>query len=355
MKYIARSIFQSVALLLTVSMVSPVFAGNPDRAGSAGGMQLLVNPWVRSNGVAGANQADASPVESMFQNVGGLAFVKSTEVAFTHMNYLSGSDVGVNTFGLAQRLGETGAIGLSISSYNFGDIRRTTTETPDGDGTTFNVSMVNIGLSYAKAFSNSIYGGITVKIVNESISDLKANGVAFDAGIKYVTGARDQVKFGISLKNVGPTMAYSGDGFSFQSTAPGGDYVLTSEFRSESYELPSLVSIGFSYDFILAEDHDLTAHGAFIANSFSNDNYKLGVVYSFKKLVYLRAGYHYEENIGNADDRRIAYTGFAAGAGVELEFGDKKSRVSLDYGYRASDPFDGTHAIGARIHLGRAE
>lgn len=355
MKYISKSIVNALVLLVAVLVATPTFAGNPDRAGSAGGMQLLVNPWARSNGTAGANLADATPAESMFQNVGGLAFVKSTEVAFTNMNYLSGADVSVNSFAIAQRVGETGAIGLSLTSFGFGDIRRTTTETPDGDGTTFNVNMVNIGLSYSKAFSNSIYGGMTLKIISESAANAKASGVAIDAGIKYVTGDRDQLKFGIALKNVGPTMSYSGDALSFETEAPDGEYPLTSEFRSEDYELPSLVSIGLSYQFLLAEEHYLTAHGAFIANSFSNDNFSIGAEYTFKELIYLRAGYQYENDVTDADARRVAYTGFAAGAGVELKFGQKDSRVSLDYAYRATAPFDGTHAIGARIHLGRAE
>ena len=344
-----------LTVLSGVLVASSVFAGNPDRAGSAGGLQLLINPWARSGAFSGANMADASPVESMFTNVAGLAFVQSTEVAFTHTNYLSGADVGINSVGIAQRVGETSVLGISISAMDFGDIRRTTTETPDGDGTFFNVNMVNLGLSYAKAFSNSIYGGITLKIISESVADLNASGVALDAGIKYVTGERDQIKFGITLKNVGPALSFEGDGLSFESEAPDDLYAFTAELRSAEYELPSLVSIGFSYDFLLPENHFLTAHGTFIANSFSNDNYIAGLEYSFLQKFYLRGGYYYEENITSDADRRVVYTGLSAGAGLEFEFGDKGSRISVDYAYRATMPFDGSHSIGARIHLGRPE
>ena len=142
---------------------------------------------------------------------------------------------------------------------------------------------------------------------------------------------------------------------SIESEAPDGDYPITSEFRSENYELPSLVSIGISYDFLLAEDHNLTAHGTFIANSFTNDNFLVGAEYDFKQMVYLRLGYHFEDNITSVEDRRYVYSGLAAGAGLQFIFGEKKSRVGIDYSYRASDPFNGTHSIGARLHLGRAE
>ncbi len=355
MKHISK--YASFALIASffVGTTLPVKAGNPDRAGSAGGQQLLINPWVRSNALSGSNMASASPLESMFLNVAGMAMVKQTEIGFTHINYLSGADVGINSLGLVQRVGETGALGLSVSSYNFGDIRRTTTETPDGDGTFFNVNMLNIGLSYAKAFSNSIYGGLTVKLVSEGVADLRASGVAFDAGIKYVTGERDQVQFGISLRNIGPPLSFSGDGLSFETQAPAGDHSLTAEWRSQNYELPSLVNIGISYDFLFTEDHGLTASGAFVANSFTQDNFLVGAEYNFKQMLYLRAGYHYEPNITDKELRRIAYTGFSAGAGLQFEFGEKKTRMSVDYAYRASDPFNGTHGIGARIHIGRTE
>ena len=67
---------------------------------------------------------------------------------------------------------------------------------------------MNISISYAKAFSNSIYGGVSFKIISESISDISAEGVAIDAGIQYVTGKTDNIHFGIALKNVGPTMRF---------------------------------------------------------------------------------------------------------------------------------------------------
>jgi len=349
-----KNILPAVATLFCIILTSSIFAGNPDRAGSAGGLQLLINPWAQSGAFSGANMADATPIESMFTNVAGMAFVEQTEVGFTFTNYLSGADVGINSVGLAQRVGETSVLGLSIIAMDFGDIRRTTTSTPDGDGTFFNVNIVNLGLSYAKAFSNSIYGGITLKILSESIADLSSSGVAIDAGIKYVTGEREQIKFGIALKNVGPAMSFEGDGLSFETTAPENQFAFTSELRSAEYELPSLVTIGASYDFLLPENHYLTAHGTFIANSFSNDNYMVGVEYSFLRKFYLRGGYHYEENILSDEDRRFVYTGLSAGAGLEFEFGDKGSRISVDYAYRATMPFDGSHSIGARIHLGRS-
>ena len=109
-------------------------------------------------------------------------------------------------------MGESSVIALSVTAMSFGDIDITTEDLPEGGIGSFSPVYTNIGLSYAKEFSNSIYGGLTVRIISEAISNVRAQGVAFDAGIRYVTGERDHIKFGISLKNVGPPMRYRGDG-----------------------------------------------------------------------------------------------------------------------------------------------
>ena len=113
---------------------------------------------------------------------------------------------------------------------NFGDIEITTVDMPDGGIGTFSPKFMNIGVSYAHIFSNSIQGGATARMISEQISDVSANGIAFDAGIQYRTGEQDQLKFGIAFKNWGPRMSFAGDGLSFRGIIPGGsddDYKMT--------------------------------------------------------------------------------------------------------------------------------
>ena len=68
-------------LLAGILAVGTALAGNPDRAGSAGASQLLINPWAASNGLAGINMASVRGLESTFNNVAGLAFVNRNELA----------------------------------------------------------------------------------------------------------------------------------------------------------------------------------------------------------------------------------------------------------------------------------
>ncbi|MEO5570764.1 MAG: PorV/PorQ family protein [Bacteroidia bacterium] len=344
-----------LALAILSLNFNGVFAGNKDRAGQAGASELLINPWAKSAGWGGVNVASVRGMEASFLNVAGTAFVKKTEVGFTYTKYLKGSDINISSFGFSQKLGASSVITISLMSMSFGDIQVTTTDLPEGGLGTFSPQYLNFGLSYAKAFSNSIYGGITLKGVSESITDVKASGICFDAGIMYLTGtneAKDNLKFGITLKNVGTPMTFSGDGLSFRSNPPvAGNYQLTVEQRAEKFEIPSLVDIGVTYDWQLAADHTLSTAVNFISNSFSNDQYGGGVEYTYKKMFSLRTGYVFESKIGDAVESTTTSKGLSAGFTAELPLGKSGKSLGLDYSYSTTRYFDGTHRIGVRLAL----
>lgn len=342
--------------LIAVWMLSfgVVMAGNEDRTGQAGATELLINPWARSSGWGGINIANVTGMEAQFNNVAGLAFTKKTEIGYSFTDWLKGSDIKINNIGLAQKVGETGVLALSIMSLSFGDIDVTDGNNPEGGIGTFKPQFFNIGLSYSKSFSNSIYGGLTVRILSQSSADVKAQGVAFDAGIQYVTGwneEKNDLRFGIALKNVGTPMRYTGDGLAFRGNPPVyTDYQQTVQSRTEKFELPSLISIGVSYDYRPLENHRLTFVGSFTSNSFSYDQYGLGLEYAFKNLFAIRGGYVMEKDMGN-EDKLTALSGFNGGASIDIPLGKGGKRFGIDYSYRATDYFDGSHGLGLRLVL----
>lgn len=349
-----RTMKRSTLVLALAGAVSslPVQAGNPDRAGAAGATQLLINPWARSSGWALANSASIRGVESMFGNIAGLSRVNKTEVAFTSTRWLQGSGVSVNSVGLGQKLGESGVLGISATTMSFGDLDVTTYDSPEGGLGTFRPNMANIGVAYSKSFSNSIHGGLLLRVVSESIANVRTSGVCFDAGIQYVTGPKDNVHFGIALKNVGPAMQFAGDGLAVQGMLTQGSDQLTLEQRSDRFEIPSLLHIGAAYDLHLTEMHRLTFAGTFVSNSFTKDQGMIGVEYAFRKMLHVRGGFLYEDGITSDDERTTVFTGPSAGLSVDFPFGEeKKSALSIDYGYRSTNPFSGVHSIGIRIAL----
>lgn len=342
------------ALCLTAS---PLFAGNEDRVGSAGATQLLVNPWARSLAAGSSGVAYTTGLEAQFMNIAGLAFTDRTQLKFNHTNWLGNAGINFYAAGLAQRISDQSVIAVSIQSMNFGEIQRTFVDNPEGDGSTFSPTYNIFNVGYAREFSNRIYGGVNFKVNSEGIDNLRATGLAMDAGIRYVTGEREHIKFGITLKNIGPVMQYRGDGLAYEVSfaQSGSSEPFTLEQRAAAFEMPSSLSIGGAYDFFIGDNQKLTAAVAFLANSFSYDNYSAGLDYAFtndKNFQFnLRAGYIYEQGLWSSTLRRTALTGFTSGFSVDGLVGPNKSPIGFEYAVRLSSPFGPIHTLGVTISL----
>jgi hypothetical protein len=343
----------SLALLFGVS-APQAFAGNEDRSGQAGAAELLINPWAASSGWGNAGMSFVRGVESIYGNVAGLHGVKTLDVNFSHTDWLKGSTIRISSFGLAARVGESSVLGLSLMSFNLGQVPETTTESPDGGLGTYKPNLMNINLAFAKTFSNSISGGFNLKIISESIANMSAVGVALDAGIQYVTGPFDNIHFGITLKNIGPTLKFSGDGLSIKAFLTEGVIQHTVNQRVDQFELPTQLSIAAAYDWHLAESSRLTVAGNFISNSFTKDQYVLGLEYGWREYLLVRVGYTYESGLwkGQWDQACMNLNaGLNAGCSVQIPISKKENapQFAVDYSFRQTYHYSGTHCIGARL------
>ncbi len=349
----------SLVLLATFGGVQ-LFAGNPDRQGEAGAYELLMNPWARTAGLSNMTTSIVRGVESMRSNVAGLSRINKTEVVASAANYLDGTDINMYAFGLTQKIGENSAFGLSLMSLDFGDIPVTTVDQPEGTGTTFSPSWFNIGLGYAHTFDKKVSVGILVRGVFESTADISASGFALDAGVQYVTGENDNFKFGIALRNVGGRMKFGGQALTEQLQSGTNESLNDRDFTYTipvaDFELPSLLNIGTSYDIYPTMDHRITVLAHFTANSFSRDQIGGGVEYAFNELFMVRGGYNLEfgetvDDAGNEIQESI-YEGLSLGASIEAPFRKgKDSKFGVDYAYRTTTVFEGTHNVSIRISL----
>ena len=360
MKKSFRYIVLSFVILMGLS-APQAFAGNKDRSGQAGACELLINPWAASSGWGNAGMSFVHGVEAIYGNVAGISSCHTLDLNFTHTSWLVGvgNDTRISSFGFLARVGESSVLGLSFMSFSIGEIPITTTQNPDPNTLgTYKPNLMNINLSFAKAFSNSISGGFNLKIISESIKDMGGVGVAIDAGIQYVTGPYDNVHFGVTLKNIGPTMKFSGDGLSFRAfLVEGSTQQFTMVQRVDDFELPTQLSIAAAYDFLFAETNRITVAGNFSSNSFTNDQITLGLEYGWKEMFMVRAGYTYENGIwskdGILDDDGCMNInrGLSAGVSVQVPLSKKEDgmKLAVDYSYRDTYTFNGTHSVGARI------
>lgn len=370
-----KNIIVAIAAVFCAGAVKAQISA-PARTGQYGFTQLLVNGWAQSSGMGNANSAGVSGVESFFWNIAGLGKVNGTELAFSRSAWLVGTGININSFGFAQALnGGNGVVGMSVSSFSLGQIPITTYDQPDGGIGTYKPSISNINLGYAYNFGDKISAGLNVKLASESTPDIHVGAFALDAGLQYAdlmtkktvkymnpeanpaAGRASDIRFGVSIKNLGTDARYTGDGLAAKSNIDGKAYTQTTSQRADKTPLPSLINIGVAYDIRLDAQkdkywHRLTTAMSFTNNSAAPNQTAFGLEYSYREMLMLRGGFNYEKGIMKYETRNNAYTGLNLGATVQLSVGkDKTNKIGVDYSYRHTNPFNGTHTFGLRISI----
>jgi len=357
----------SFVAICALTMVQGAFAGNKDRVGQSGAPELLINPWGRSTGLFGLNGSYVSGMEAMKCNIGGLAQDSTLEVGLSHGAYLSNTGIDVNDIAVAQAIGNGNVIGLNIMSLGFGDIPATTYYEPEGYGS-FHPQFLNVQLGFARQFSTHVNAGAAATYVSEQANNVNALGLAFEGGIQYVTGKKDNFHLGITLRNLGTNMRFTGTGFAIngEQTQSSPSFAVTQNIPSEKFEMPTYLNMGVSYDFYLDEGHlpsansmpkhKLTIMGNFTSNSFINDYLGVGAEYSYKNMFMLRAAYRYENGIGNSASSTTMFMGLAAGATVQTRVGTYGPMLAIDYSYRPTErPANGVHMLSLRFTRGNGK
>jgi len=338
-------------------------AGNSDRVGEAGAYELLINTQARTMGLLGINSANVRGIDALGTNIAGLAHNKGMSVFSNYTSWLSATGTSLFNVGVGGEISNGNNIGFSIGYMTYGDMDRTTSISPE-PLSTFSPFYLNIGLSYARVFGRGVRAGVTGRLINESINNLSATGFAIDAGMQYTTGEKEDFHFGVFVRNLGFPMKYAGDGLILNRPVPLGSsqYDLPFFNRAAKFELPTQFSMAISKDLYFgnkraASDifckpiHRLSISTNFVYNSFTPNNYGLGLEYSFREEVSLRAGFLYEDNALNKETTTRAHMGASAGISYDLKLKDKKKSknpavLEISYNYRPSWVFGGTHNFG---------
>ena len=321
--------------ILLLSLCS-AFAGNSLKNGTAGATELLIPVGARSTALGGAVIADVKGVESMYWNPAGLATLQGTEFALSHQPYLA--NINVNWGALATNIEGFGSVGASVKVVSIGNIEETTTDHPEGTGNVFNPTLSVIGLTYARTLTANVSVGATAMLINESIFNVSANGLAFDFGVIYDPRWKG-VKFGMAIKNYGPQMSFSGNGFDLSSEQLGTRNVRS---QNSSFELPGHIDLGASYNFLNNGKHSATFNGNFRSNNFTEDFYQGGVEYGYDESYFLRAGYNY------STQKSYLY-GVSLGAGVIVPMGS--SKLAFEYSWTETKVFTDNQYFSLRLNF----
>ncbi len=341
------------AFVLAVSLLGAsagiASAGSSERQGTEGASELRIAVGPRSTALGGTTIADVTGPEALYWNPAGIAGEQGTEAYFSHLSYIA--DMNVNYFALVTRVGESGNLGFSAKMLDVGDVIVTTEASPDGTGEILSPVFATIGVSYARRFTDRVRFGTTAQLVNESVGQARARGLALDFGFQYDTGTNGPT-FGFVMKNFGTSMSYSGSAFEVNLPIPSqepGSSNRTVQATSAGFELPSYFQIGAAYDLLRAgresEQNRLRVLGLFSSNNFTPDEMRGGAEFSYRDQFALRAGYDTRVSDRSTD----MYNGFSYGAGLNFKVGNM-SHLRFDYaGRMVKNFFNDTHEFAVRL------
>ncbi len=298
------------------------------RAGTAGFQFLKIAPDARSAGLAGSFASMADDVSSVYWNPAGMTM---TDTAHWHFqlgqtSYYSG--IHLSYAGFIYSKSRLNFWGLHVLGINSGEMPVTTEFLPEGNGMTFSVSDLVIGLSYGKILSDNFSFGLTLKYVYENMAGITIQNGIFDFGFIYNVGLNRKTRFAVGVSNFGFNVSPSGK---VVVSTLNGDKVYE---NFENVAVPAIFRLALSSRLVDIKQHHLTAAAQLSHPTDNNETISFGCEYNFKNLLFLRTGYIFGE-----DQKALPSFGF----GVKLmrHFGG----VSLDYGYNAKMILGEIHRI----------
>lgn len=353
---IARAV---MALALLGGWVAIAAAGSDERKGTAGALELLIPVGVRGTALGSSVVSDANGIESMFWNPAGLSTVTGTEAVFTHTQYFA--DQKLNYAAVATHMGGFGTLGFDAKVLSIGDIIVTTEQAPDGTGEILNPTFAVLGIGFGRQFTDRVLFGATGHYVNEVIGSSRASGIAFDFGVQYLTGWNG-LRFGVVMKNFGPSMEFTGSDFDENLHPPDSDPQASNRtFRSTSaaFEMPSFFTLATSYDLYNKAQQRIVLMGSFQNNNFQFDEVAGAAEWSYRGLYSLRGSYFASfgsKRLENGEDESTKitggddlYSGLALGAGAAIRTGDT-GKLGVDVSWRpVRDFFDDVVEFGVRF------
>lgn len=320
-----------ILTILLTCVVQFVFASGGRRNGTGGAQELLIPIGARGIALSGSYISGLTGIESIYYNPAGLDGSESkAEVAFSYMNYIADIDFSYAAIGVSFE--NFGALGFSVRSLNFGDIPVTTKEQMQGTGSYFSPTFMVVGLTYSNHLTDRISSGVTFNYISETIMNTSATGIAVDAGVQYNgLGSIEGLKMAVVIRNLGGQMKF--DGSDLLRKAEDSNSLRGTQYYkvdAESFELPSQLELGLSYDYEISETYSALIAGSFQNNNYSNDEYKIGAEVGYKGMAFLRAGYSHINEAADVEEENLF--GPAFGAGLNMKAGDLN--IVVDYAYR---------------------
>ncbi|MBI9071473.1 MAG: PorV/PorQ family protein [Melioribacteraceae bacterium] len=302
-----------VLLLILLQLFTSANSFAFEKVGTTSFQFLKVIANARASSLAGAYTTIGMGSESMFWNPAGLTTVSKFDVSIDYLDWFL--DVAHYSFSAAYTLKGVGTFGVMGMMADVGEIEETKVShlgyqngvyNPGLTGYKFSPKSMAFGVSFARNLNDRFTFGVNVKYVYEDLVYYNKGALCFDGGMLFKTGFKSIV-VGASIRNFGQEITYI----------------------DKNYPLPQTLNIGVSAHLFsddnpiisTSDDHALLISTDIIQPRDYDQQYAIGVEYSFLKMLYMRGGV-----LLNTDNG-----GLNLGAGVSFQ-GTKVDYSFSDHG-----------------------
>ncbi len=313
--------------LLSTSLFSQNTVQDVSKKGTSAATFLSIGQGTRAIGMGSAFVALANDPSALYWNPAGITKINGFGFIVDHTSWIA--DVDYNFLGLTYNLGDFGAIGLSFTTSNIGEMKVTTIENPDGTGETFNATDAAFSVAWAIQLTENFSIGFNPKFVYQSIWKTSSTAIAIDMGVQYITPF-DGMILGMSISNFGTKMQLEGNSalvlYDPDPNSSGNNGNIPAYLQTDSWELPLNFRVGVSYDPIKIDQHRFTLAVDALHVSDNYESVNVGGEYSFNDFLSIRGGY---KSLFLQDSEES----FSFGAGIkQLLLGNVA--VQFDYAYQ---------------------
>ena len=301
-------------------------------------LNLPVGARATALGTAFVGMADDAT--ALYWNPAGITRTPGSNVTGSYSAMFAG--ITHNFAAATFSVGESYKAGISATTLSSGDIEVTDLFNQEGTGGFYSATDLAFGLSIAGQLTDQFSFGATGKLVNMSIADVSASGVAFDFGTMYDPGILG-LTIGFAIQNLSAPLKYAGpDLIDRGETDPvTGNRASDVELEATTVSLPLIFRAGVAAEFMEDnDDHMLTASTEFRTMSNASEQLGLGVEYVWKNLLVARAGYQ----LGSTD----AY-GMSGGVGIIYDSGP--FYAILDYAIRPHTTLGLINTVTASVRI----
>ena len=309
-----------IALVGLVAMLLPglAHANIFEKVGTFGGQFLKISVGARGAGMGDAYVAVADDATAVFWNAAGIARIdpEKSQLSLNHANWPA--DLSFDQVGYVFHMKKIpGAFSVHARALTMQPMEETTAYQPNGTGQTFDAGMLAAGLTYARSFTDKFSAGLTLNTIHTGLADLSQQTFSVDLGTLYDVGAAG-MKIGMAIQNIGSQ----------------------EKFIQREARIPSIFRVGTSATLLQTSGQKLIGSFEFSHPPDNSERVNVGGEYSFKKYMFLRAGYAFN------------YDAEGLGAGVGFHFPVSVAGMAdFDYSYTDMMDLGAAHRFSLRFEF----